>query len=161
MPNFLFAAQEASGREQTPDASEHAEDSGEAPVHPASDRVDAALGSDECVHGDVRPVRMRQLITGRLGLVGRGIGVRLDDDEEAEYEAPKRTRTTGASRHPPSHHYPRIAPGEGEVGWWCLDQQAGHQWARAGRRDLGQDRCRAIRSVLGQEQFLEGGFAAE
>ena len=62
VPNFLFAAQEASGREQTPDASEYAEDTGEAPVHPASDRVHAALGSDEGVHGDVRPVRMRQLI---------------------------------------------------------------------------------------------------
>ena len=122
MPNFLFAAQEASGRQQTPDASEYTEDTGEAPIHPASDRVDAALGPDECVHGDVRPVRMCQLIARRLGLVGRGVGARLDDDEEAEDQAPQCARAPGASRHPPSHHHPRIAPGEGKVARRWLDQ---------------------------------------
>ena len=37
----------------------------------------------------------------------------------------------------------------------------GHDRARVGRRDSGQDRCRAIGPVLGQEQFLERGLAAE
>ena len=143
-------------------------------MHPSTPRIPAKRQSTQpatvftprsdpmsAFMADVRPVRMRQLIARRLGLVGRGVGVRLDDDEEAEYQAPQRARTPGASstpiQPPPSPDCARR--GRGRL---AVSRSTGRSsvWS-AGRRDLGQDRCRAIRPVLGQEQFLEGGLAAE
>ena len=66
VPDFLFAADPRVDVSR-PNSSEYAEDTGEAPIHPASDRVDAAVRSDEGVHSDVRPVRMGQLIRATPG----------------------------------------------------------------------------------------------
>src|ERR1019366_7561901 len=117
---------EAGGREQAPDRTEDAQDADETPVGEAGHRVDGALGPEERVHGGVRPVRARQLVTRRLGLVGGDVGVRLDEDEEAEYKAPQSARTSGAARHLTGEDGSRVAAYGGELAWRRLEQRGSH-----------------------------------